>query len=141
MRSFGFDSSEDENQRYVIRESGQYEVDRDAAFLRRLSRDSEFAGRWLKRLGEVIDDLRDFPGPLSLAKDEAASALFGREVRRLLYYGPTRRRTGIPSRILFTLLTPAIDEPPETAETVILLLCLTHGMQALLPDDPEEDLS
>ena len=76
-----FDSSEEEDRRYVIRESGQYEVDRDAAFLRRLSRDPEFAGRWLKRLGEVVDDLGEFPGPLSHAKDEAASALFGREVR------------------------------------------------------------
>lgn len=141
MRSFGFSLLEDEEPRYTIRESGQYEVDRDAAFLRRLSQDAEFAGRWLKHLGEVTEDLHEFPGPLSHAKDEAASALFGREVRRLLYYGPTRRRTGIPSRILFTLLPPALDEPPETAETVILLLRLVHGMQALLPDDPEEDFS
>ena len=138
MRSFGFSLPEDEEPRYTLRESGQYEVDRDAAFLRRLSQDAEFAGRWLKRLGEVTENLREFPGPLSHAKDEAASALFGREVRRLLYYGPTRRRTSIPSRVLFTLLPPAPDEPPETAESVILLLRLVHGMQALLPDDPEE---
>ncbi len=138
MRAFERIPPDDEEPRYVIRESGQYEVDRDAAFLRRLSQDSEFAGRWLKHLGEVTEDLREFPGPLSHAKDEAASALFGREVRRPLYYGPTRRRTGIPSRILFTLLPPFPDEPPETAETVLLLLRLVHGMQALLPDDPEE---
>jgi len=129
---------EDAPLRYVVRENGQYEMDRDAAFLCRLSQDPDFAGRWLKRLGEVVEELAAFPGPLSHAKDEAASALFGREVRRLLYYGPTRRRTGVPARILFTLLPPAEGELPETAETIVLLLRLLHGMQALLPDDPEE---
>ncbi len=139
MRQPNGTSPEDTPRRYVVRESGQYEVDREAAVLRRLSQDPDLAGRWLKRLCEVLAEMTGFPGPLSHATDEAASALFGREVRRLLYYGPTRRRTGIPTRILFTLLPPAPDEPPETAETVILLLRLLHGAQALLPDDPEED--
>ena len=139
MRQPNQEPPEDAPLRYVVRESGQYEVDRDAAFLRRLSQDPDFAGRWLKRLGEVVEELAGFPGPLSHAKDEAASVVFGREVRRLLYYGPTRRRSGVPTRLLFTLLPPAGDEPPETAETIILLLRLLHGTQALLPNDPEED--
>lgn len=130
---------EDTPHHYSVRESGQYEMDRETVFLRRLSQDPDLAGRWLKRLGEVLAELTGFPGPLSHGKDEAASALFGREVRRLLYYGPTRRRTGIPTRILFTLLPPDPNEPSETAETVILLLRLLRGAQALLPDDPEED--
>jgi hypothetical protein len=77
---------------YILQESGQYEADRETAFLRRLSQDPDFAGFWLKRLGEVIADSLDFPRPLSHARDEAASALFGREVRRILYYGPPLRR-------------------------------------------------
>lgn len=113
-------------------------MDLDAAFLRRLSQDADFAGRWLKRLSEVFADLTGFPGPLSHARDEAASAVFGREVRRLLYYGPTRRRTGVPVRILFTVLPPDPAEPPETAESVILLLRLLHGAQTLLPEEAAE---
>lgn len=69
---------EDAPRRYVVRESGQYEMDLDAAFLRRLSH----------------------------AIDEAASAVYGYEVRRFLYYGPTNKRTGTPVRILFTVLPP-----------------------------------
>ena len=54
----------------------------------------------------------------------------------MLYYGPTKRRTGIPIRVLFTLLPPAPDDPPETAETVIFLLRLLHGPQRLVSEDP-----
>ena len=43
---------------------------------------------------------------LSHAIDEAASAVYGYEVRRFLYYGPTNKRTGTPVRILFTVLPP-----------------------------------
>ncbi len=129
---------EDAPLRYIVRESGQYEADYEAAFLRRVSQDADFAGRWLKRLEEVLADLTGFPGPLSHARDEAASAVFGREVRRLLYYGPTNKRTGTPVRILFTVLPPDPDEPPETAEVVIVLLRLLHGAQALLPDEAAE---
>jgi plasmid stabilization system protein ParE len=125
--------------KYVLITSDQAEMDRDRLYLSRLRQDPDYAKRWDDGLTAALDNLLGFPGPLSHAKDEAASALFGREVRRLLYYGPTRRRTGVPSRILFTLLPPAEGEPPETAETAILLLRLLHGTQALLPDDPEED--
>ncbi len=83
-------------------------------------------------------ELADFPGPLSHARDEEASVRYGREVRRLLYYGPTRRRTGTPVRILFTVLPPDPEEPPETAEAVIFLLRLLHGAQALTPEEPAE---
>ncbi len=62
--------------------------------------------------------------------------IYSRERRRMLYYGPTKRRTGIPIRVLFTLLPPAPDDPPETAETVIFLLRLLHGPQRLVPEDP-----
>ena len=85
-------------------------------------------------MGEVTDALMDFPGPLSHARDEEASAAYGREIRRLLYYGPTRRRTGAPARVLFTLLPPAGDDPQ--AEAVIFLLRLLHGPQSLAaPED------
>ena len=56
----------------------------------------------------------------------------------LLCYGPTNKRTGTPVRILYTVLPPAPDEPPETAESVVVLLRLLHGAQALLPDEAED---
>lgn len=55
----------------------------------------------------------------------------------MLYCGPTRRRSGMPIRVLFTLLPPAPDDPPETAETVIFLLRLLHGPQSLTSDTPK----
>lgn len=100
-------------------------------------RDPDYAVRWEAGLTQALRDLLDFPGPLSHVRDEEASAHYSREVRRMLYYGPTKRRSGVPIRVLFTLLPPAPDEPPETAETVIFLLRLLHGPQSLVSDAPE----
>ncbi len=131
--------NDEEDIKYVVVVSDQADADRDRLNLFYMRRDTEFGKRWDAELQITLAELTGFPGPLSHARDEAASVLFGREVRRLLYYGPTRRRTGVPTRILFTLLPPDPNEPSETAETVILLLRLLHGAQALLPDDTEED--
>ncbi len=94
-------------------------------------RDPDYAARWEAGLSQALQDLLGFPGPLSHARDEEASAHYNREVRRMLFYGPTKRRSGTPVRVLFTLLPPAPDDPPETAETVIFLLRLLHGPQSL----------
>ncbi len=69
--------------------------------------------------------------------DELASVVFGREVRGLLYYGPTRRRTGPPVRVLFTVLPP--DPSALEDESVIFLLRSLHSPQSLLSDDPTSD--
>ena len=79
-----------------------------------------------------------FSRPAVPSRDEEASAFYGREVRRLLYYGPTRRRSGTPVRLLFAVLPPDPAEPPEAAEAVLFLLRLLHGAQMLQPDDPSE---
>ena len=118
--------------RLVLVESDRFEADRDKAILsvnRLLG--PKAAGDWAVWLNRALSVLLEFPGPLSHARDEEASAHYGREVRRMLYYGPTRRRSGTPVRILFVLLPPAPDDPPETAETVIFLLRLLHGPQSL----------
>ncbi len=97
----------------------------------------KYAGQWLDDLEQTINELTEFPGPLSHARDDTASDQLHREVRRLLYYGPTRRR-GVPVRILFTLLPPDPADSPEEAETVIFLLRLLHGSQSLLAEDTPE---
>lgn len=133
------EASEDPPPRYVLVESDRYAAERDQAVLsRNRTLGPGYAQRWYIRLSQRLFELTGFPGPFSHAKDEAASTLIGREVRRFLYYGPTNKRTGTPVRILFTVLPPDPDEPPQTAESVILLLRLLHGAQALLPDDADE---
>lgn len=125
--------------RYVVVGSDRYDSDRDAQYLyfnRLLG--PEYAGQWLDDLEQTINDLTEFPGPLSHARNDDASDHYHHEVRRLLYYGPTRRR-GVPVRILFTLLPPDPADPTEQAETVIFLLRLLHGSQQLLVDDLHEE--
>jgi hypothetical protein len=70
----------------------------------------------LAGLRRAIDELPDFPGPRSHAIDERASARYGYEVRRMLYYGPTRRRTGTPYRVLFTMGAPP-SSPGRTGKS------------------------
>lgn len=125
--------------RFMIVESDRFEADRDRAILsvaRILG--PEYAGEWAAGLSRALRALPEFPGPLSHARDEEASTFYGREVRCLLYYGPTRRRSGTPVRLLFTILPPDPAEPAETAESAVFLLRLLHGAQILLPDAPLE---
>lgn len=127
---------EDAPIRYVVVESDRFADDRDRAVLGFNSRQGpERATLWYKDLAQALDDLPAFPGPLSHGRDEDASDFYGREVRRMFYYGPTRERSGTPVRVLFAVLPPAPDEPPETAEWVIFLLRLLRGGQALAPEE------
>lgn len=130
---------EEDAPRYVLVESDRYEDDRDRVVLNENARmGPQYANNWFVTLAQTLVDLTEFPGPLSHARDEDASDFYGREVRRLLYYGPTRRR-GVPVRILFTLLPPDPADPPDKAETVIFLLRLLHGSQPLISEDTPEE--
>lgn len=120
--------------RYRIVESERVEADRESAFLRLLSYDTGYAARWLEDLNRIITDLPNFPGPRSHAVDAEATARFGSEVRRMLYFGPTRRRSGTPYRILFTVV-----EPPEGEDEGILrVLRILHGARPLAGEKPGE---
>ena len=130
------DDQEEAPRRYVVVESDRFEADRDRAVLsvyRLLG--PKAAGEWVVALSRALSALPDFPGPLSHAQDEAASAFYGREVRRLLYYGPTRRRSRTPARVFFSIVPPDPADPPEVAETVLFLLRLLQGGQVLQHDD------
>lgn len=130
---------EDSPLRYIVVESDRFADDRDRAVLVLNGRHgAEQANTWYKGLTQALDDLTGFPGPLSHARDEDASDHYGPEVRRLLYYGPTRKRSGTPVRILFTILPPDPAEPPETAESVIFLLRLLRAGQMLPSEDDSE---
>ena len=111
--------AEDAPRRYVIVYSDRATADVDSLNLFYNGRDHVYGERWDTGLHRAVDDLTEFPGPLSHGQDEDASDFYGREVRRMFYCGPTRKRTGTPVRILEMVLPPAPDEPPETAESVI----------------------
>ena len=130
---------EEPARRFVTVESDRFDADRDRMILsvyRAIG--PERANEWAVGLSRVLSALPEFPGPLSHARDEEAPAFYGREVRRLLYYGPTRRRSGTPVRLLFSIIPPDPTEPPETAESVLFLLRLLHGAQVLQPSDSPE---
>jgi len=95
--------------RYRVQETEPAEAEREQAFLHFMALlGPDYAGRWYKDLRRAIDELAAFPGPLSHARDEEASAHYGYEVRRMLYHGPMgKRRARTPYRVLFTLLPPA----------------------------------
>ena len=92
--------------RYALIWSDPSDADRERLILSLNRRAPEYAERWDAGLSRALEELTGFPGPLSHARDEEASAYYGREVRRLLYHGPTRRRSGTPARVLFTVLPP-----------------------------------
>ena len=55
------------------------------------------------------------------------------EVRRALYFGPTRRRSGVPYRILFRILDPVQGED----EGVLQVLRVLHGVRSLTKPEGE----
>lgn len=103
------------------------EAERDDAFLgvmRLLG--PAFAGIWLSDFNRAVASLALLPGPLAHARDEEASDLYGREVRRMLYRGPGRRRTGGVYRVLYSVRPPFAGDPGE-----IRVLRVLHGAQTL----------
>ena len=111
--------------RYAVIETDQAQAERENAFLFLLPLvGPQFAQEWYDGLLLAIAELPQFPGPLSHARDEEASAHYGYEVRRMLYHGPSgKRRARTPYRVLFTLLPPAEGED----ETIIRILRVLHG--------------
>jgi hypothetical protein len=117
--------------------SDRYEAERDAlVFQISYASGLNFSERWLESLNNVLEELPNFPGPLSHARDEDASTLYDCEVRRILYRGPAGRSKQ-PVRVLFTLIPPAEDNPH--GGTVISLLRLLRGSQSLSAEEGNAD--
>ena len=91
---------------YAVLSSDPADADLERMNVFNNRRDPNYAAQWETDLERALQELTVFPSPLSHARDEEASAYYGREVRWMLYYGPTKRRTGTPVRILFTVLPP-----------------------------------
>ena len=85
----------------------------------------EFADRWLTGLIEAIEGLSLFPRSHPVASE---SEQYDVEVRRLLYYGPEKRRkrSGIIYRVLFHIVEPAT--PGE--EGIVRVVHIYHGSRS-----------
>ena len=79
----------------------------------------EYAGRWLEGLTRAIEGLAIMPRRHTIARE---NDLYDVEVRRLLYYGPSRRR-GSVYRVLFHIIEPT----EEDVEGVVRVLHIWHG--------------
>ena len=109
---------------YDILQTERFEAERDTDAIFYLTKSgADFAGIWLIGLETFVAGLALFPGPYSHPVDQDATRLFGRETRRALYYGPTRKRSAIPYRILFTVTEPDTNDDAG----IILILRILHG--------------
>lgn len=117
---------------YRVEPTELAEAERDAVYLR-LNRlfGPEYAARWLTGLMQAMNALGEFPGPRSHPRDEKTSERLRVGVRRMLYHGPGKRRSGTPYRVLFTINEPA----PGENEGVVRVLRILHG--AADPFSPE----
>lgn len=77
------------------------------------------AFRWYAGLFEAGETLSSLPGIHPIAPE---SDQYDVEVRRLLYYGPSKRRGGQVYRILFFIIKPV-----EESEGVVRILHVWHG--------------
>ena len=99
----------EETPSYEIFLTDQADEDRESAVFRLIGiLGPESAAAWEEGLITVIGSLPNFPGPFANAIDENESTSFGCEVRKLLYSGPRRRKSGAAYHVLYTILPPDV---------------------------------
>ena len=112
---------EDAPRRYLVEFTEPALADADGVYLW-LSQQTgpEHAVRWYEGLFEAAQTLSSLPRIHAIAPE---NDLYDVEVRRLLYYGPSKRRGNNPYRVLFYTVEPLADE----AEGVVRVLHIWHG--------------
>ncbi len=85
----------------------------------------EYSVRWYEGLFAAAQSLSVLPRSHALAPENDR---YDVEVRRLLYYGPARRRTGNAYRLLFYGIEPLADE----AEGIVRILHVWHSAKCPL---------
>lgn len=99
-------------------------VDADTAYLSLSARVGPgYAIRWYEGLFEAAQGLSSFPRSHAVAPE---NDIYGVEVRRLLYFGPSRTRGGGVYRVLFYIIEPQED---DTAG-VVRILHVWHGAKS-----------
>ena len=116
--------SEEGPSTYEVRltEPAEVEVEAEHARLADLV-SPEYADRWRDGLLAEIGKLALFPARHEVALE---NDLYDVEVRRLLYFGPTKRRRAASTyRILFYIVEPL----PGEAQGLVRVLHVWHGTQ------------
>jgi hypothetical protein len=125
-------SNDYESPRYVIYFSDRALAERDSAYLYQMSiLGLEYARDWLARFQIEMGKLKEFPGPKANAIDDEASEIFGKETRRLLYYGPRKQRRRVPYRVFFTITEPLGADD----EGVLQIVRILHGSRPLIVNE------
>lgn len=109
-------------------------MERESAFLRFAARDLDTAARWLEGLIRAVAALAEFPGPRAYAIARESDR-YGVEVRRMLYFGPGKRRGKSVYRVLFHVIEP--DASGEAG--IIRILHFYHGAQNTDPPPVNSD--
>lgn len=109
------------SRRYLVEFTEPALMEADAAYLW-VSEQSgpEYATLWYEGLFEAVQKLSSLPRIHAVAPE---NDIYGVEVRRLLYSGPSRRRGGSVYRVLFYIVEPQEDE----SEGVVRILHVWHG--------------
>ena len=112
---------EDAPRRYLVEFTEPALADADGLYLWLSPQvDPEYAARWYEGLFEAAQALSSMPRMHAVAPENDR---YDVEVRRLLYYGPGKRRARAPYRVLFYVIEPASDE----SEGVVRVLHVWHG--------------
>ena len=121
MQSNGMLKHDSEPPHYFVEWSEPALLEADEAYLgisERSGPDAAFL--WYEGLFEAGETLSSMPRIHPIAREDERYDI---EVRRLLYYGPSKRRSGQIYRILFFIIEPVEDE----TEGVVRILHVWHG--------------
>lgn len=108
---------------YEVRltEPAEVEVEAEHARLSEIV-SPEYADRWQDGLLAEIMRLAIFPAMHEMAPE---NDLYDVPVRRLLFFGPSRKRRGVAYRILFHIIEPTLGEE----RGLVRVLHVWHGAQ------------
>ena len=115
------EQSSDGQPRYLVEFTEVAQAEADAVYLWLSERVGlDYAIRWYEGLLLAARELSALPRANSIAPE---SDRYDVEVRRLLYYGPSKRRGSQTYRRLFYVIEPQADE----TEGVVRILHVWHG--------------
>jgi plasmid stabilization system protein ParE len=117
----------------VITDVADGEIDAIADWLA-LNVSAEYAGRWYEGLRDALRTLTFMPRSHAIAPENPR---YEYEVRRLLYYGPSKRRGHSVYRVLFHVIEPGTGDEPG----IVRVLHVRHGARQAegIDEAPESD--
>jgi len=117
----GVSEQDSDGLHYLVEFTEPAQIEADAVYLWLSERIGlDYAIRWYEGLFLVARELSSLPRANPIAPE---SDRYDVEVRRLLYYGPSKRRGSQAYRLLFHIIEPQEDE----TEGIVRILHVWHG--------------